>query len=88
MTGHIDRSINIPFPDLRTHYKILDSKVPIVCICNTGHRSSLAASLLKQRGFKDVSNLAGGMTGYNAGGYGAECPMCLAPHLPNVLRMK
>jgi len=88
MTGHIDRSINIPFPDLRTHYKILDSKVPIVCICNTGHRSSLAASLLKQRGFKDVSNLAGGMTGYNASGLGTECPVCLAPHLPNVTAME
>ena len=88
MTGHIDRSINIPAPDLRKQYKILDTKVPIVCICNTGHRSSLAASLLKQRGFKDVSNLAGGMTGYNASGLGAECPVCLAPHLPDVAVMK
>ncbi|MEI9478228.1 MAG: MBL fold metallo-hydrolase [Deltaproteobacteria bacterium] len=88
MTGHIDRSINISAPDLRKQYKILDTKVPIVCICNTGHRSSLAASLLKQRGFKDVSNLAGGMTGYNASGLGTECPMCLAPHLPNVMGRK
>ena len=82
MTGHIDKTINIPAPDLRKQYKILDMNVPIVCICNTGHRSSLAASLLKQRGFKSVSNLAGGMTGYNASGLGAECPVCLAPHLP------
>ena len=88
MTGHIDRSINVPAPDLRKQYKILDTKVPIVCICNTGHRSSLAASLLKQRGFKDVSNLAGGMTGYNASGLGAECPVCLAPHLPDVAAVK
>ncbi|MBP1708722.1 MAG: metal-dependent hydrolase, beta-lactamase superfamily, partial [Deltaproteobacteria bacterium] len=84
MTGHIDRTINIPAPDLRKQYKILDTKTPIVCICNTGHRSSLAASLLKQRGFKAVSNLAGGMTGYNASGLGMECPACLAPHLPGV----
>ena len=88
MTGHIDRTINIPAPDLRKQYKILDTKVPIVCICNTGHRSSLAASLLKQRGFKAVSNLAGGMTGYNASGLGAECPVCLAPHLPDVAAVK
>jgi rhodanese-related sulfurtransferase len=51
-------------------------------ICNTGHRSSLGASILKQKGFKEVYNLAGGMTGYNAAGYGAECPMCVAPHVP------
>jgi len=81
-TGHIEGSINIPAPDLRERHKVLDTRVPIVTICNTGHRSSLAASLLKQRGFKDVSNLAGGMTGYNAGGYGPECPTCVAPHGP------
>ncbi len=85
MTGHIESTINIPAPDLRKRYKELDSKVPTVVICNTGHRSSLGASLLKQNGFKDVSNLAGGMTGYNVAGYGMECPACIAPHLPTVL---
>jgi hydroxyacylglutathione hydrolase len=83
MTGHIDGTINIPAPDLRKRYKELDPKVPIVVICNTGHRSSLGASLLKQHKFKDVSNLAGGMTGYNAAGYGPECPVCVIPHGPN-----
>jgi glyoxylase-like metal-dependent hydrolase (beta-lactamase superfamily II)/rhodanese-related sulfurtransferase len=82
MTGHIEGSINIPAPDLRERYKALDVKPPIVVMCNTGHRSSLGASILKQKGFKEVYNLAGGMTGYNAAGYGAECPMCLAPHGP------
>jgi len=82
MTGHIDGSINIPAPDLRKRHQVLDMKAPIVVMCNTGHRSSLGASILKQKGFKEVYNLAGGMTGYNAAGYGAECPMCLAPHTP------
>jgi glyoxylase-like metal-dependent hydrolase (beta-lactamase superfamily II)/rhodanese-related sulfurtransferase len=82
MTGHIEGSINIPAPDLRKRHQGLDTKAPIVVICNTGHRSSLGASILKQKGFKEVYNLAGGMTGYNAAGYGAECPMCVAPHVP------
>ena len=82
MTGHIEGAINIPAPDLRTRYKELNQKIPIVVICNTGHRSSLGASLLKQHGFKDVSNMAGGVTGYNTAGYGPECPVCIAPHLP------
>ena len=82
MTGHIDGSINIPAPDVRKNFKVLDMKAPIVITCNTGHRSSLAASILKQKGFKEVYNLAGGMTGYDTAGYVAECPMCVAPHGP------
>jgi rhodanese-related sulfurtransferase len=82
MTGHIEGSINIPAPDLRKRHQVLDVKAPIVVMCNTGHRSSLGASILKQKGLKEVYNLAGGMTGYNAAGFGAECPMCLAPHGP------
>jgi rhodanese-related sulfurtransferase len=81
-TGHIEGAVNIPGPDLRTQYKVLDPKTPLVVMCNTGHRSSLAASLLLQRGFKEVYNLAGGMTGYNAARKGGECSACVAPHLP------
>ncbi len=82
MAGHIEGAVNIPAPDLRKRYNELDQRVPIVTICNTGHRSSLAASLLKQNGFTDVSNMAGGMMGYNMAGFGPECPVCIAPHLP------
>ena len=79
---HIEGALNIPAPDLRTRHTELRRGVPIVVICSTGHRSSLAASLLKQRGFDDVRNVAGGMTGYAAAGYASECPMCVAPHVP------
>ncbi|MFB3887235.1 MAG: rhodanese-like domain-containing protein [Thermodesulfobacteriota bacterium] len=82
MTGHIDHTVNIPAPDLRKRFRELDPEVPTVVICNTGHRSSLGASLLKQHGFKNVSNLAGGMTGYNLSGHGPECPVCVIPHGP------
>jgi rhodanese-related sulfurtransferase len=87
-TGHIEGAINIPAPDLRSQYKNLDATIPWVVICNTGHRSSLGASILKQKGFEDVSNVAGGMTGYNASGRGTECPVCLAPHLPDAQQKK
>jgi rhodanese-related sulfurtransferase len=80
--GHIDGAIHVPAPDLRKRYQVLDSSVPVVVVCNTGHRSSLAASLLKQKGFKEVYNMAGGMMGYNAAGYGPACAMCVAPHVP------
>jgi glyoxylase-like metal-dependent hydrolase (beta-lactamase superfamily II)/rhodanese-related sulfurtransferase len=84
ITGHIHGAINIPFPDLRKRYQELDSTLPVLVVCNTGHRSSVGASILKQHGFKDISNVAGGMTGYNAAGLGSECLACIAPHLPIV----
>lgn len=86
MTGHLEGSINIPVADLRKRYQELNPEVPIAVICNSGHRSSLGASLLKMRGFKEVSNLAGGMMGYNAAGFGPECPVCIAPHGPQTIK--
>ena len=80
--GHIEGAINIPVPDLRTRYRELDPEDSIIAICNVGQRGTLAASLLRRHGFRNVSNLAGGMTGYNAAAGGAECPVCALPHGP------
>lgn len=79
---HIEGSVNIPAPDLRKRHAELDSGVSVVTICSTGHRSSLGASILKQNGFKDVYNVAGGMTAFAAAGFGPECRMCVVPHGP------
>mgnify|MGYP001152958048 CR=1 FL=1 len=81
---HIDGAVNVPAPELRTRYKELAKSRPVALICSTGHRSSLGAALLKQRGFADVRNAAGGMTGYSAAGFSEECPLCVAPHVPGV----
>jgi rhodanese-related sulfurtransferase len=80
-TRHIQGAFNIPAPDVRYRCERMSKTKPIALICSTGHRSSLAAALLKQRGFKDVSNVAGGMTGYSAAGYSEACPICVAPHI-------
>jgi hydroxyacylglutathione hydrolase len=60
---------NIPAPDLRQRYSELPKDKSIVLICNTGMRSSLAASILQSKGFKDVKNVSGGMSGYAAAGF-------------------
>lgn len=83
-TRHIEGAKNIAAPDLRRRYQELDKKQPVALICSTGHRSSLGAALLKQQGFEDVCNVAGGMMGYSAAGYSQECPLCVAPHIPGV----
>jgi hydroxyacylglutathione hydrolase len=62
-------ALNIPAPELRVRHTEIPKGKPIVVICGTGIRSSLAASILQRNGLKDVSNVAGGMTGYSAAGF-------------------
>jgi len=60
---HIEGAVNIPAPDLRERHKELDKKENYYVICSTGHRSTLAISILLQKGFENLVNVAGGMTG-------------------------
>ncbi|MBN1956073.1 MAG: MBL fold metallo-hydrolase [Anaerolineae bacterium] len=78
--SHIDGAVNIPAPDLRTRHAELDPARPTFLVCSSGNRSGLAASILKQHGFQEVYNVAGGMTGYSAAGYARECAVCENPH--------
>ena len=85
--GHIEGAINIPAPTLRTRYGELDPDKPTYLICSTGNRSSLAASILKQHGFREVCNIAGGMTAYSTAGYAKHCRVCVNPHGPRFADM-
>jgi len=69
---HLSGAINIPAPDLRERYKELSKEKKYYVICSTGHRSTLAISLLLQRGFEDLVNIAGGMTGMGEFGENRE----------------
>ncbi len=82
---HIPEAINIPAPDLRFRHVELNPGSRIVTLCGTGHRSSLAASLLLRRGFEKVYNLSGGMMGYAAAGLAPACPLCVSPHGPRFM---
>jgi glyoxylase-like metal-dependent hydrolase (beta-lactamase superfamily II) len=66
---HAAGAVNIMAPDLRGRFTELDPERPTVLMCRTGHRSSMACSILKQKGFASVYNAAGGITGYRAAGY-------------------
>jgi hydroxyacylglutathione hydrolase len=78
--NHIKGAINIPVADLRTRHSELDRDKPTVLICSSGNRSSLGVSILDQHGFREVYNVAGGMTGYSTAGYTRECRVCFNPH--------
>ncbi|WP_313675752.1 rhodanese-like domain-containing protein [Mycolicibacterium sp.] len=61
--GMIANAVNIPVGQLPDRIAELDPHKPTVVYCAGGYRSSVAASLLRQRGFGDVSDVLGG---YNA----------------------
>ncbi|MFB7449680.1 rhodanese-like domain-containing protein [Streptomyces sp. NPDC056194] len=58
--GFIDSALHIPLSELPDRASELPADRPLVLHCAGGHRSSIAASLLRQRGFRDVSDILGG----------------------------
>ena len=58
--GTIPNAIAIPVGQLPTRFGELDPAKPTVVYCAGGYRSSVAASLLRQKGFADVSDILGG----------------------------
>ncbi len=78
--SHIERAINIPVADLRERHTEFNQEDAIIVICSSGNRSSLGASILRQHGFNNLYNVAGGMTGYSAAGYTKRCTVCQNPH--------
>jgi hydroxyacylglutathione hydrolase len=61
----VDGAINIPVGEIRARAVEL-SGAAIATICESGFRSSLAASLLAREGLPRVIDVAGGMTAYRA----------------------
>jgi hydroxyacylglutathione hydrolase len=67
--GHIPGAEHVTVERLtRGDTNGLDRAQPLITTCAAGYRSSLAASLLKRTGFRDVSNLTGGMDVWEASG--------------------
>ncbi len=58
--GAIPGAIHLPLAQLRDNLAEVPRDKPIVVHCAGGWRSSVAASLLRANGFKDVSDLLGG----------------------------
>jgi hydroxyacylglutathione hydrolase len=63
--GMIPGAVNVPVAQLTSRLDELDPKKPTVVYCAGGYRSSVAASLLRQRGFADVSDILGGYEAWN-----------------------
>ena len=59
-------SVSIPLNHLADRLGELPANRQLIVYCAGGYRSSIAASLLQQRGFTDVTEIAGGLAGWEA----------------------
>ena len=68
-TGHVPGARHLHAGDLPERLAELPRDRPIAAICASGYRSSVAAGLLRQAGFSDVSAVRGGLPDWRAAGY-------------------
>jgi len=61
---HIEGARHVPLAAFAKQLPDLPNDRRIAIICGSGYRSSIATSLLQARGYKDVENVAGGMTAF------------------------
>jgi hydroxyacylglutathione hydrolase len=62
----IEGSLNFPLNHLVEHVSEIPKNRPLLVYCAGGYRSSIAASLLHRAGFERVSEIAGGIAGWEA----------------------
>jgi hydroxyacylglutathione hydrolase len=67
--GIIEGAKRVFFADLPEKMGSLPKNQPIAVTCSVGNRSSIAVSLIERAGFKNVSNVLGGMTAWTKLGY-------------------
>ncbi|WP_335936445.1 rhodanese-like domain-containing protein [Streptomyces sp. PTD5-9] len=58
--GFIEGALHIALGELPSRLDEIPRDKPLVLHCASGHRSSIAASLLRHQGFEDVSDVLGG----------------------------
>ena len=68
-TGHIENAVHLPLPQLIARDIDQDPDQHISVICMSGYRSNIGASILKQRGYRNVYSVIGGMSTWRAAGY-------------------
>ncbi|HEX3571095.1 MAG TPA: MBL fold metallo-hydrolase [Acidobacteriaceae bacterium] len=66
--GHVDGSLNVPLTQLQKRLGEVPGDRKIAVTCAGGYRSSIAMGILKKSGVKDLEELAGGITAWQAAG--------------------
>ncbi len=66
--GHVAYAQHIELPTIESVLSHFQKNQPIVTMCRSGMRSSIAASILQKNGFENVASLQGGMDSWLAAG--------------------
>ena len=77
MALRIGTVLNLPLNHLAELSKKLDPDAPVVVVCNSAYRSSMAVGILDRKGFKMPRNLKGGSQAWIDAGlpvYGTSAP--------------
>jgi len=64
--GAIEGSLRIPLGQLSARVGELDPTKLLIVHCKSGYRSSIATSILRRAGFRDIANLTGGFDAWKA----------------------
>jgi hydroxyacylglutathione hydrolase len=71
-SGHLPGARLVPLPELPSRVAEIPADRRVVLVCQTGSRSAVAASFLRARGIREVSNVAGGVAAWFAAGLPVE----------------
>jgi hydroxyacylglutathione hydrolase len=66
--GHIEGALHIHGGTLQDRVAEVPRDQPVVVVCGSGYRASIAGSFLKRHGIDQVANAVGGMTAWRAAG--------------------
>ncbi|EFK11856.1 metallo-beta-lactamase domain protein [delta proteobacterium NaphS2] len=69
MALKIGTVLNLPLNHLSEQSQKLDPAAPVVVVCNSAYRSSMAVGVLERKGFKAVRNLEGGSQAWIDAGF-------------------
>ena len=67
--GYIEGAHHIYVGDLKYHLDDVPNDKYVVVYCDTGNRASIAASVLKSKGYEGVANVLGSVRAWKAAGY-------------------
>jgi hydroxyacylglutathione hydrolase len=72
ISGHIPQAVHITGSELPRRIQEVPRDQSIICICGSGYRSTVIASLLSHKGYERVSTVLGGMHAWIKAGYEIE----------------
>lgn len=69
--GHLEGALPLPrgFLEIKVESAIPDKNTPVIAYCAGGVRSLLAAKVMKEMGYQNVSSMAGGYGAWKNGGF-------------------